>query len=296
MERVKPHKTYALLDCHSVCHAAKHKTKRLTFGGYNTGVIFGFLRTLLKLQEDLRPDIWVFAWDSKASVRREAYPDYKLDRLEKSPEELKLNALVAPQFDILRDEVLPELGFANVFRVDGFEADDIIAQAIRLGPLGDRYIMVTRDNDMLQLLSDDVIMYDHVNNGYYTKENFISDWGIQPRQWVIVKAIAGCSTDNVKGIHGIGEKTAAKMLAGQLGEHTKAFKAIMDKGNQDMAQRNVHLVALPHHAMPALNVSTWRDSFNLRGFGEICMAFGMESMIRDANWHRWKEAFSAGVQ
>lgn len=292
---MRTQKTYALLDCHSVCHAAKHKTKRLTFSGHRTGVIFGFLRTLLRLQEELRPDVWAFAWDSRESVRREARPEYKADRQEKSAEEMRLNELCIPQFDTIRELVLPTIGFRNVFKVEGFEADDIIAQAVDLGLLEDYFVMVTRDNDLLQMLSDNVEMYDHIKHTHYTKDQFVADWGIQPEQWIIVKAIAGCKTDNVAGIHGIGEKTAAKMLAGQLAEHTKAYKAIMDEDNQRLAQRNVPLVLLPHGDMPPVTVSD-HDRFSLRGFGDVCTEYGMKSMLKDEQWQRWKEAFTDGTR
>lgn len=286
-------RTYALLDCHSICHAAKHRTKRLTFRGVSTGVIYGFLNTLLKLQGILKPDVWVFAWDSKQSVRRDARPSYKANRLvKKSPEEIRLNRLTMPQFDIIRDDILPAMGFNNVIKVEGFEGDDIMAQVIVDGNPEDNFIMIARDNDMLQMLAPNVTMYDHVKNKHYTAQDFSNDWfGLQPRQWALVKALAGCKTDNVDGLRGIGEKTATQMLVGLLGDHTKAYEAIMAPENQAIAQANIDLVELPHSEMPPVSVSNV-DRLGMRGFAEVCNTFGLKSFLKDANWHKWMEAFN----
>lgn len=290
-------RTYALLDCHSICHAAKFKTKHLTFRGVNTGIIYGFLSTLLRLQDTLKPDIWVFAWDSRQSVRRDVRPDYKANRLvKKSAEDMRLNRLAVPQFDIIRDNILPTIGFNNVVRFEGFEGDDIIAQVIANGRLEDDFVMITRDNDMLQMLAPNVMMYDHVKNEHYTAEDFSNDWfELQPHQWTLVKAIAGCETDNVKGLQGVGEITAAKMLAGLLGSNTKAYKAIMDPKNQELAQANIDLVELPHADTPPVIVSE-SDHLNMRGFGEMCNAFGLKSFLKDAKWQRWTEAFNVRIR
>jgi 5'-3' exonuclease len=185
------------------------------------------------------------------------------------------------------------MGFSNVFKYEGFEADDIIAQTVDFSDVKDMCIMITRDSDMYQLLAPNVMLYDHVKNKFYTDDDFKNDFlGIDPSQWVVVKAIAGCATDNVKGLAGIGEKTVVKMLAGQLGAHTQAYKAIMS--NTEFAQSNVKLVRLPHSQMEIVPPIRLDDKLNMRAFAEICNMFGMTSFLRDSEWQRWKEAFGEG--
>ena len=118
-----------LIDFMSLAHTTKFalaKTK-LSKGEESTFIIYGFFLKLNFLLKKTRANQVVFALDSKTSKRKELYPEYKAKRKQsKTPAQIKLDKLAYPQFTKLTDEILPEIGYRNLFSVDGLEADDII--------------------------------------------------------------------------------------------------------------------------------------------------------------------------
>ena len=170
-----------IFDCNALCHAAKFSTRALSYKGSATGVIFGFIRTLMTLQENLRGDVITFAWDSDKRVksyRKEVYPEYKANRTveDKSEADKILDEIAKPQFNEIREKVLPALGFDNIFMQPRLEADDIIGQLVwqytvrASQPENYEVVMVTRDGDMFQLLSDRCMMYDPVSKKFTTAD------------------------------------------------------------------------------------------------------------------------------
>ena len=117
------------------------------------------------------------------------------------------------QFKQLRKRILPRIGFNNNHLQTGYEADDLIAKYVKDN--AEELVIASADNDLLQLL----YFADFLNlskNKLITSKSFFSEYGILPAQWGMVKQIAGCSSDNVKGIQGVGEITAIKYLKGEL--------------------------------------------------------------------------------
>lgn len=287
-------KTLMIVDSHNLCHAVKHNTKNLSFKGSKTGVIYGFLRYLLTIQEVVDADEWLFAWDpgiNGTSVRKQIDPEYKANHIEKSAEDKHLNDIALPQFDIIRDEVLPALGFVNTVRVDGYEADDIIAQAaITLTSF--KRVIVSRDQDLYQLLDDGVSIYNPIRKEYYSATLFRAEWGLHnPADWAAIKAIAGCSGDNVKGVKGVAEKTAIRYWNGLLKPGNKAYDAIEAAGEQIMA--NWDLVALPQPNMPDCIKTIGHSCFQLSKFSNVAARYGMKSLLQQPD--RWKAAFCKGA-
>ncbi len=170
-----------------------------------TNGVQGVVRHVLKLVETLRPQQLIITWDMGAhTVRNEWFADYKKDRVA-PPDEL------IPQFDYVK-EVLDDL---NMFQIGlkGYEADDII------GTLSKTYkdiVIVSGDRDLLQLLDEDNALW-LTKKGYtvydqYTKARFEAEHGITPDQFIDVKALMGDASDGYKGVKGIGEKTAFKLI------------------------------------------------------------------------------------
>lgn len=217
--------------------------------GPRVEVIFGFLRETLKLLDQFAPCRLVFLFDSDKSKRREILPYYKDTR---AP--AKNNSIDTPrdyrqlerQKDTLR-HMLKELGFANVFCEDGYEADDLIASLAQTCE-GER-VIVSSDHDLWQCLRDgEVLQYDFGRCRMHTAKSFRLEWGVTPRQWARVKAIAGCASDGVPGVKGVGEVTAAKYLKNELGSRCKAATAIAE--GKDIIHRNYKLVRLPFDGTP----------------------------------------------
>ena len=277
---------YIILDCSYLCHVAKHAMGELSWADKKVGVVFGFLRQVLTIAKTFETNNFIFAWDSKESKRKAIFPQYKSNRhAEKTVEEKELDAIAYAQFTEIRETVLPYLGVSNNFQVRGYEADDIIAQ-ITKKHIASEFIIVSSDSDLYQLLERNrVYIYSIKKKEYYTHDNFVNEYGVNPPTWAMVKAIAGCVSDGVPGVVGVGEKTAIKYLKGELKTTTTAYAKIRDFPNLD---RNKQLVTLPYPDMPLLKVSKQRK-LSLDHFLNLCVDYGFESFLRKEMLDQWKK-------
>ncbi len=182
-----------------------------TSSGQNTSAIFGFVNTLLDILQAAEPTHLAVALDTPAPTARHiAYPEYKAQR-EAMPEEL---AAALPH---LR-RWLEALRIPTLI-LDGFEADDIIGTLVkRSEPAGFTSFMVTADKDFGQLVTENTLLWKPGRQGAEVEILKPSDvcarWGISRVDQVIdMLGLMGDASDNIPGVPGIGEKTAAKLLA-----------------------------------------------------------------------------------
>jgi len=142
-----------------------------------------------------------------STFRTEMYDGYKANR-GAPPEEL------IPQFDLVKD-VVESFDIPNV-GLSGYEADDCIGTLAKQYGQDSDVIILTGDQDILQLLDENItvlIMKKGIGNyAEYTSESFLEEKGITPQQMVDLKALMGDTSDNYPGVRGIGEKTALKLL------------------------------------------------------------------------------------
>lgn len=256
--------TILIIDSNYLCHRARYTVGGLRYKNIPTGVIYGFLNQLFLLAKKTIPDEIVFAWDSRYSIRKERYSFYK----EKRNIEVDSELIEAyEQFNLLREEILPKIGFVNNFIVKGYEADDIIAKIVQ--NKNNKYIVATSDDDLLQLL-DYCTIFNLGKNKFIDKKYFIDKNRIEPKDWVEVKKIAGCSGDNVPGVNGVGEKTAIKYLTGSLKSDSKKYKSI--EANQDIIERNEWLVKLPLPKTPDFDIK--ESEFDKQELKIICNKYG----------------------
>jgi DNA polymerase-1 len=286
-----------LIDFMSLAHTTKFalaKTK-LSKGEESTFIIYGFFLKLNFLLKKTRANQVVFALDSKTSKRKELYPEYKAKRKQsKTPAQIKLDKLAYPQFTKLTDEILPEIGYRNLFSVDGLEADDIIGSICKQNK-NDQIIIVSSDKDMYQLLTNNVCMISPSTNKYYTISDFRNEYHIEPKIWKRVKSLGGCSSDQISGVpippkdktkrqtH-VGEKGALNYLTGKMKPNTKAFKAIESRAGKDVINRNKALVILPFRGTPTFAIRP--DRLKYKKFLDICENLGFKSIL--ANPETWK--------
>jgi 5'-3' exonuclease len=272
-----------VLDCNYLCHKAKHTTGAMHYKGQSTGVIYGFLGQLFLLARTLRPSEIIFVWDDLESIRKVRYSFYKEKR--KEHEIIEQDIEDYKQFNELKHNILKKIGFRNIFNQKGYEADDIMAKIAHDWEC--EQIIVTADDDILQLISDRVSLYN-------IKDKEIRDiaWlnahkGITPAQWVQVKQIAGCNSDNVPGIMGVGEKTAIKYLRGELKETSKKYKDILN--GTDIINRNEWLVKLP---LPGCNTPTLQqDMFSVEGLRSVFKQFGFKKWLAQSIDEDWEIYF-----
>lgn len=273
-----------IIDHSAVCHAVKFSLGKykLTHDEKPTFVIYGYLNALKSLFQTIRPDRVVIACDSNKSKRKKIYPSYKSNRLEKSEEEQALDLIAYPQFNTLKESVLPEIGFSNIFEEKGLEGDDIIASVCKTYTRQE-IVIVANDKDLYQLLTLSICMWNPRTRAYFTDKDFMAKYNISPEWWGKVKQIAGCTTDDVGGIDMAGETTAIKFIKGDLpkinksGTPNKAYQSI--KKGKKIIKRNKKLVVLPFKNTPEYKVTP--DHLSIKGFKKVCKAYGFKSLKKD---------------
>ena len=233
-----------IIDSHYLCWRGFYTTGRLTFNGNATGVLYAFFRDIMSIQELFNPDIIVFCFEGSGKrIREDIYPDYKKTRTrEYTDEEMMARDGLRMQIDILREDVLPGLGFKNIFTQDRYEADDIIA-AICLDRTEDDITIISGDSDLYQLIRKGVRIYNPRNQKKMSKTKFCKQFGIKPQLWPIAKSIIGDKSDNIKGVNGVGEVGAIKYVRGELSENSANMKKI--KKSRDVIDLNLKLIQLP---------------------------------------------------
>jgi DNA polymerase-1 len=196
-----------------------------TSSGEPTNAVFGFAQMLLKAVADERPQHLALTFDTgRPSFRQAIYPAYKANR-PPPPEDLP------PQ--IPRIHEVAATFRMRTFVIDGFEADDVIATLSRRAiEAGYDVRIITGDKDLMQLVTDRVTLFDPMKEKRYGRDDVIERFGVPPEQVVDVLALAGDATDNVPGVRGVGEKTAAKLIAthGSLAGVVAAAKSGAIKG------------------------------------------------------------------
>lgn len=204
--------TLLLLDGHSLAYRAFFALPAENFkthSGQSTNAVYGFTSMLINLLRDEQPTHVAAAFDvSRQTFRAEAFPEYKANR-SKTPDEFK------GQVEITKD-VLGAMGIP-VMAIEGYEADDIIATlTTQATALGYRVLVVTGDRDSLQLVTDDVtVLYPRKGVSdltRFTPEAVEEKYGLTPQQYPDYAALRGDPSDNLPGIPGVGEKTAAKWI------------------------------------------------------------------------------------
>ena len=206
-------KTFLVVDGHSLAHRGYHAmTARLTApDGTPTAMIVGFMNMLYRVQDELMPDCTIAVFDAKGKTfRHEVYSEYKASRPPLS-DDLRI------QLPILQ-ELLSLCGIRVITR-EGVEADDSAASIVRLVRRdGNEAVVISSDKDMFQILGDGVRIIRPVKNGVsgaltYDEAAFMKEYGFSPLSMPDYLAIVGDASDNIKGVHGIGDITAAKILA-----------------------------------------------------------------------------------
>ena len=201
-----------LIDGNSLTYRAFFAlpTDMATAGGQVTNAVFGFTSMLINLLRDHRPQYVAVAFDrSEPTFRHERAPEYKANR-EAAPDILRQQMGLV--HEVVETLALPTIDMA------GFEADDIIATlATRARDDGHDVIVVTGDRDAYQLVEDPLVKVLYNRRGVsdyvlYDEAGIEERTGVRPSSYVEYAALRGDNSDNLPGVPGVGEKTAAKLV------------------------------------------------------------------------------------
>ncbi|MDA8297455.1 MAG: DNA polymerase I [Actinomycetota bacterium] len=260
--------SYLLLDGHSLAFRAwfaLQETGMQTSSGQQTQAVYGFVSMFTKLLADQAPDGAAVAFDRpEPTFRDELAPHYKAGR-PPTPEPL------TEQFGLIREFVML-LGLPIV-EVAGYEADDVLATlAGQLARRGDDVVIVTGDRDAFQLVSDPHVKVLYNKRGVsdyalYDEAGIFERCGVPPERYPLLAALRGDPSDNLPGVPGVGEKTAAKLVTayGDLDALFADLGALTPKLRENLAahEAQVRLNAVLTPAVRDVPVECDLESFRL---------------------------------
>jgi len=261
----RPAKTLHLVDGSGQFHRAFHAIRGLaTSKGLPTNATYGFTTMLRKLLEDEKPEHVAVLFDPPGkTLRHGEYAEYKANRP-------KMDDDLAVQLPYIR-RVCEALRMP-VVEVPGYEADDVIATLARQAlERGFQVVVVSADKDLLQLVTDDVLVLNPGREGSgqarFDRKAVEEKWGVPPERIVDVLALVGDSVDNVPGVPGIGDK-GARDLVREFGpvesvlEHTNEVKRAAYreglKSHREAALLSKQLVTLRADAPVELDLDALR--------------------------------------
>jgi DNA polymerase I len=227
-------KTFYIIDGHAQIYRAYYAPFRDLSSptGEPTKATYVFIQRLLNLIETRRPDYLAMAIDSGEAdlERRQVDPNYKANRKSPPPDFHPQEQRI---LQLVRDIGIP------IFVMPGHEADDIIAtMARRAAQEGLEAILVSNDKDLRQLVNDSVKMYDPYTDTLTDAALIEQKFGYAPSQAVEVQTLIGDPTDNVSGVPGVGEKTAAKLIQkyGSVAELLKHLDELTPSLRKNLSQ------------------------------------------------------------
>ncbi len=253
-----------------------------TRSGQVTNAVYGFTSMLVNLLRDLNPSGIGVAFDRpEPTFRDEVVEDYKGNRPE-TPD------LLIPQFALVRD-VLAALGLRTL-EVPGYEADDILATlATAARDTGRDVVVVSGDRDAFQLVEDPHIKVMYTRKGLsdtvvYDEAGIAERYGVPPSSYAVLASLRGDPSDNLAGVPGVGEKTAAKLVTSygtldgifaHLDELTPKLRQNLAE-NEDRVRRNAKVIPLVRDVplelgLDDLALGHWDSDEVKRVFGELEM-------------------------
>jgi len=274
-----------LIDGYGFVFRAYHVQPPLTSPeGQPVGALYGFTSMLIKLVNDFRPSKCAVVFDGGGkNFRHEIYPEYKANR-PPVPEDLKT------QLPLVRTAA-SSLSL-NIIEKPGVEADDIIATiANNLASKGEKVIIVSSDKDLMQLISDNVMMYDPMKSKYIDEDSVYEKFGVGPQNVRDALSLIGDSSDNIPGAPGIGPKSAAELI----NEHGKLENIIANSSqikqdrrrkiiedNKDQIEKSWELVGLKYDIdIPTNHNLDWPGP-KRQTLSEFIAKYGFKSLMTRA--------------
>ena len=272
-----------LVDCKSVLYVALLSSLRdyEIESDIKNSTYFRFWNKLQIAARTFKTNRLIFCWDSETSIRKTIFPAYKEGRDKPNDP----TTIYRPFFKEIETEILPKLGFANSFNVEGLEGDDIMA------------IICKQEKKMpLAIFSDDGDMYQLISNRVYhmsvkgavegkkpkvfTVARFVEMFGIDPSRWAEVLSLSGCTIDCVPGVESVGKIGAVDFLNGTLKKCMKRSKIEQSKDVIDFTRR---LVQLPVEGSPE-SLELKVDSLSYAEFVRQAKRFNCDQLVENGFW------------
>ena len=268
-----------------------------TSTGLVTNAVHGFTSMLVYLIREQKPSALAVAFDHPgATFRDEMNEDYKAGRAE-TPH------LLPPQFVMIR-EVMAALAIP-VVEAEGFEADDVIATlATEAAERKSEVVIVTGDRDSFQLVHDPYVRVLYNKRGVsdytlYDEAGIVDRCGVPPAQYVLLAALRGDPSDNLPGVPGVGEKTAAKLLTtyddldgifSHVGELTPKLRENLT-ANEELARANARIIPLVRDVPLGVDVA----QIELGGWDRATAEATFDRYEMKTVWQRMEELLDAGA-
>jgi DNA polymerase-1 len=297
MAKKSAKKRIVLLDTHAIIHRAYHALPEFTGpDGVPTGALYGLVAMLLKIITDLKPDYIAACYDlPKPTIRHEAYEGYKGTRV-------KIDDALASQLQSSRKVF--EAFSIPMYEREGFEADDLLGTiAHELAAEKDvGVIIASGDMDTLQLVVDKKVQVYTLKKGIqdtilYDEDAVLARFGFLPKLIPDFKGLRGDPSDNIKGVPGIGEKTATELIVnfGSIEKIYSALKkgdeAFLEKGikarmigllreHEEEARfsKSLATIRLDAPIAFALPEQTWREKADIEKMLAMCDEFGFRTL------------------
>jgi len=244
-----------LVDGNNLAHRVNwtHRNLSCELEGevFPTGMMFGFIQSIIHLKKNFPFYHIIVAWDSKSKRRIEesqagveakiidsAYKANRIKKDEEVPDEIKnMNKQYGPLKDMLKFMSLQQV------RVYDYEADDVIyTYARNNSQIGGKNIIVSSDKDFYQVVDKNTTIYDSMNDKVVDEAYIMKHFGITPSQWVEVGALMGDDGDNIHGIDQWGLKTAMEHIK-EHGSIENIDKFIKAKPEKKLLKREVNFLA-----------------------------------------------------
>jgi DNA polymerase-1 len=303
---------YLIIDGNSIGFAA-HNTTKLVSGGQEVQAVFGVLRTIRQLYAryaHLQP---IVLWDGGDNWRKAVYPTYKAHR-DANPKQAKVREAYRKQRPLIA-RMLKTLGVWQMAAAN-MEADDLAGIMVQRAKRdGRKVILISGDQDWLQLVHEDCTWFDPIRDDTVTLRNFEKftnpgdaeeiaagkTFGYKtPRAFLEGKALQGDSGDlgPGSGVGGIGKKGASKLLA-QFGSVSNFFEVMnreetppivpkawsdfgLDPVKVDIFHRNMGLMQLPSPTAPLpVRMTLNKGNLDLEAFTDFCAEFAFNSVLKD---------------
>jgi DNA polymerase I len=214
---------HLIIDTSYLIYRSYFAYPHLTAREVPMGAVYGFAKSIISICHDLQPATLVFALDlPQPTWRDEVFDQYKAGR---SPMDPQMRTQIPLVLEWVR------LVSKNVIGVGGYEADDVIftaTQRILAEHPDDTVYIFSSDRDLYQLLDNHRTLFIKTHKGnttFYGLNEFHAEFGVSAAQWVDYKALVGDSSDNLKGVAGIGPKTASTLL-NHVGDLHQLFVAL----------------------------------------------------------------------